>query len=128
MKIIDLELYRWSITRRLKKNIFVSTLPRQSGKTTALIRMAQMLKNENEDFVVVVPSEYIRSYIVSKNIIPKNKIELLITHTLIFNFKGINYSDTNLLIDEYDIFDKSVLRDLTKLPWKSISMIGTLNI
>ena len=74
MNVIDLELYRWKLHRMCAFNTasmqlkprswgsstfiynieyksFISTLPRQCGKTEIIIRMAKILQEEREDLL-----------------------------------------------------------------------------
>src|SRR5574342_1380688 len=102
MNIIDLELYRWQLHRlgafntlKLKPRsmglskltwwmeygAFISILPRQSGKTEMLIRMAKILQEEKEPFIFVVPTKTIKDNILQRLNIDPNKIEIIQTAT-----------------------------------------------
>ena len=132
MNIIDLELYKWQMHRLSSKpgdwleyGAFISILPRQSGKTEMLIRMAKILQKENEDFLFVVSKKIYKDNILKRFQIDPKKIEVLMTSTLIFNFKTIEKSNKiNLLIDEFMTLEKIALQSLLKMDWKSVSMVG----
>jgi len=147
MNAINLELYRWKMHRikvgSFKSNIgyprsnwwmeegaFVSVMPRQSGKTELLIRMAKMLQKEKEDFMFIVRSENAKNNILNRFPINPKLIEVVLTATLAFNFKGIveSVNHINLLVDEYTFINENAMRELTRMDWKSISMVGGLKL
>lgn len=145
MNVVDLELYRWQLHRagtkfhRLKQKTkfawslesgaFISMLPRQSGNTELLIRIAKILQEEKEDFIFVVAHNNMRNIILSRLSMDPKKIEVIMTATTAFNFKNIeNKEQINLLIDEYMLIDRHAMREMFKMNWKSISMTGGLKL
>lgn len=150
MKEIDLELYRWQwyITRikDIKANrknhlgmrlfwaecgAFISTLPRQSGKSTILIKMAEILNNKKEKFIIVVPREYMKKHLIdiASNI---NPMYIRSNPGAMISFYPQSMDDrpenTHLLIDEYSYIHKQALGRIMSEDWKSVSMIGTLKV
>lgn len=151
MNIVDLELYKWQLHRlgafgipKLKpRNMgiskfswwmeygaFISMLPRQSGKTEMLIRMAKMFQTEGQNFLFVVPNATMRNEILRRFSIDPKHIEVVMTATLSFNFKYMDTrpQHTNLLVDEYTLLHNDAIKGLFKMDWKSISMTGGLKL
>ncbi len=149
MNIVDLELYRWQLHRfkshtvvKLKTRTFshqgwwenfafVSMLPRQSGKTEMIIRMAKILNEQGEDFIIVVPNEQFKKNILGRSHIDNSLIEVIPTASaaLNFYFKNINdHSKVNLLVDEYQLLHKDALKGLFRYNWSSVSVVGGLKI
>ena len=152
MNLIDLELYKWQLHRmgafnslKLKSRsvgisklawwaeggAFISMMPRQSGKTEMMIRMAKIFQKENQEFLFVVPYSDMKKDILRRFPINENKIEVLMTATTAFNFGRVpsrEYKNTNLLIDEYNLLHKDALKNLFNMDWKSVSMTGGLKL
>lgn len=132
MNIIDLELYKWhwqNLTK-ISREPFISTLPRQSGKTTMLMKMANILDNNRENFLIIVPTMNEKQLIKNKYKIDDSKIFILPKSLAAAGFvlknSGINnYKDINLLVDEYTCYNIYAIKELLRLQWKSISMVGT---
>src|SRR5574337_1021551 len=124
MNIIDLELYRWHWFNLNKKirDPFICTLPRQSGKTTMLIKMANMLQRENEDFLIAAPTLSEKNNITNIYNITPNKIFVMPKQIASANFilrtEGImTYNNRHLLIDEYTQYTKNAVKELLRLDW-----------
>ena len=111
----------------VEEGAFISMLPRQSGKTEMLIRMAKIFQSEKEDFVFAVHHSATKINILRRFPINSNKVEV-ITGAIAGNmFDGMeNISDTHLLVDEYMYVNKNSLKAIISQDWKSISMVGGL--
>lgn len=146
MKYIDLELNRWMYHNTVhvhtayarstseyhsywkEHGAFVSTLPRQVGKTEAIVKIAKTIMSKNcpKDFIgevlVVVPALQYKSFLQAR--IHPDKVKS--AHNLEQELQGMNLSNTHLFIDEYDFIPKTTLNNILDHPWKSVSMFSTL--
>ena len=144
MRQADLEMYRWKIHNltKPKKNkrhsgcswrmywsecgAFVSILPRQSGKTEMIFKMAKSIVNKEtrEDYLIVLRSSSFRSNM--RYCIDKIGVDYKKVITLGASLSLINCSNINLFVDEFDFLDERDLRALIDRPWKSVTMISTI--
>ena len=151
MKEIDLELYRWNwyklrikdikanrnVALRLRTfwseyGVFVSTLPRQSGKSSMIIKMAEILRKEGEAFVIIVPNEQMKDNLsgmapnIPSALIRSNPGASVTAYGIPYIHIGME--NVHLLIDEYQIFHEQALSRMLDEDWKSVSMTGTLKV
>jgi len=142
MNYMDLELYRWKYHHdiylpSIKKytsaidiwwqeyGAFVSTVPRQSGKTNMLGKLAYIFDSRNEYFMVVVPTQkYVKAF-VNRTGVDRMRVTAA---TSMYDrcFDGIRTRDIHLLIDEYQRVDKPAIRELLNHDWKTVTMAGTM--
>jgi hypothetical protein len=145
MNIIDLELYRWSLVMLIDHSsayktypgtspwwriywqeygAFVCTLPRRSGKTTMLKKMADHFRKNGEEYAIFIPRLGMASSMVQMG------FDIHKIHSGIA--RGLEYNKINLLVDEYQEFSSAHVSDELKnaltYGWKSVSMVGTLNL
>lgn len=149
MELIDLEIYKWKWfhdvhmnTKHIKTQrqmaasnkafgyrffwkelgAFVSTLPRQSGKTKMLQKLINGFNEEKTPYIVVVPSITMKDHLIRRGINKNN----IYSSSNIDHINGrIVPQDTHLLVDEYCHFGQS-LEILLCHPWKTVTMVGTL--
>lgn len=136
-------------SRWLQHNATILTLPRQIGKSTALYEFGIELAEDCSSLKVLLLQPY-RS-------LPPQRINLLepgmtpeFSHTHLHNFvykhidphwpvanpghayhdyfRGIDYKQTHLLIDEFMMYSSSRLRNMLDFPWASVTMIGSLMV
>jgi hypothetical protein len=151
MNLIDLELFRWkwfhevlmkkTITQKRKimakqsgdlkffwkeDGAFVSTLPRQSGKTDMLIRLSRIFDGSetSEKYIVIVDNFKMKENLVNRGF---NKNYVFTKYMFENDIRGKNMppEEYNLMIEEYQRFG-TTLDDILGLPWKSVTMVGTL--
>ena len=145
MNIIDLELYKWKLYQEgifkrskvpitgqvdwwLNNGMFISTLPRQSGKTELLIRMSKILQQEKENFIFIVPNQITKHDILNRTKYYPNDIRVCGTLDVVNYFKNIQANFTHLLIDEYCSFYNFIMKELLTINWKSVSAVGSLQL
>ncbi|MFA5023366.1 MAG: hypothetical protein WC523_00215 [Patescibacteria group bacterium] len=109
---------------------FVSTLPRQSGKTTMLSLLIEDFILKGEDYILVTHNLHMKNNISTNFLIPNNKICVVSSdaNELMF-YMGYNKIITNgchLLIDEYQLIDNNVLMGVLNFDWKTVTMVGTV--
>lgn len=147
MKHIDLEMYRWKFHNdiylpsiRGKTNntcsmaywwqeygAFVSTLPRQVGKTSMLGLLVNYFSENNEFYMLVAPNKKMADNLISKTRVSSKNITLasdLYNHC----FNGVQTSIVNILVDEYQFLERAQVANLLDNNWKSVTMVGTLRI
>ena len=150
MKETDLELFRWNWyrlrIRDIKANrnaalglrtfwseygVFVSTLPRQSGKSEMIIKMAEALENNGEAFLIIVLNENMKRHLsgMAPNIYP-GKIRTNPGAMMSFYRLGADSrpEDTHILIDEYEHLHNQAMGWIMNENWKSISLIGSYKL
>lgn len=144
MRLTDLELLRWKLFhdeyikqpyvvaekaqeqgRTLTsywKHIgaFVSTLPRQVGKTTMLGELVNRFVKEKESYIIIVPSHSMKKALIKNH--GFNEKHCVSSQ----DFQGISVRECNLLIDEYTIFSERDLDTILSYNWKTVTMVGTL--
>ena len=144
MKETDLELYRWkwhntTLESRKKKYLgrgilnysnfwleygaFASIMPRLSGKTTMLLKMASMLYKESEDNVLFLThSSYQKHYLEKIRNHPYTFCTNCNDNILI----GKRFEDCHLMIDEFSRIYKFDLDKWLNHNWKSVTMVSSL--
>lgn len=148
MRHTDLELYRWkyhhdvylpSNKNRAKyfKNslpqwwsehaAFISTLPRQVGKSGMLATLIAHLTERMEDYLVVVPNLNMQKIFLQNTGVSR---QFVIPATSMYDrcFDGVAANKINLLIDEYQWLDKPRIISLLDYDWKTVTMAGTLRL
>lgn len=128
----DLEMFRHKVhnlTRRKNTGIstdlftywmeygaFISIMPRQSGKTFMLEKIAQNYLNKGEKVIVLSTNSNIRKN--RFNGVPK-------FYCKTYPSKGITHEEYNLIVDEFDFVSKSYLKDTLSHNWKSVTMASS---
>ncbi len=71
-----------------------------------------------------------KNNILQRISINSKKIEVVQTTTLAFNFQTMEQAikNTNLLVDEYNFLRRETIKNLFRMDWKSISMVGGMNL
>ena len=151
MKEIDLELFRWNWYKLRIKDIkanrnaalglrtfwseygvFVSTLPRQSGKTSTIIKMAQMLQDEGQNFLIIVPNEMMKQHLIrvlgSSSISKKIRSNPGAMTSFYHRAEDDRPENTHLFIDEYELIHNQAMGWIMGEDWKSITMLGTYKL
>lgn len=99
------------------------TSNRQTGKTTALCNFAKALKQIDTHSEVVIVAPYrVMCELINQRLNDNNFLIILAQDC--DSYRGLDYSNTHLLIDEFNLLkeeDKVVL----DFPWKSVSGVGT---
>jgi len=141
MRQTDLEMHRWCFHNFVKQNshlssnhlgwrmywkevgAFVSMLPRQSGKTTMIIRMIQhVVESEFPDYIVLVRDRSMANNMIQHNVLSNNILTALDGH----NLAGKDTSNTNLFVDEFMFIPGSILNKILDRAWKSVTMVSSL--
>jgi len=138
MRLTDLELYRWKLHNKFIKSkkhynymswvaywkevgAFTSILPRQSGKTTMIAKMYNILISSGENAIIV--SNSIDHLNINHGI---NYKDLYSIGTIESNNPISCFSDCNILIDEFNFIFGLSLSSLLNNPWKSVTCVGGL--
>ena len=142
MKQTDLEIFRWkwhNDVHMKKKNVkifdagwarivfwkeyaaFTSIMPRQSGKTTMLGQMANILLDDGKQILVFAEN---KNSFYSKTGISRELIQSEWFSSARMSCQ--NTLDTHLLVDDFIHIRKSILNELLDKDWASVTMVGSL--
>jgi hypothetical protein len=145
MRQTDLELYRWKFHNDIymkykrvqeaksqmplfsywkQEAAFISVLPRQSGKTHMLSDIIMEFDCRKEDYIIFVPSDSIRMVISNNFRIKRNQI--IIATNDVSRIFTIVPSKTHMLVDEFDLIERTTLNNILNYDWRSVTMVSTL--
>lgn len=143
MRMSDLELYKWKLhndvytkmqsTNSFKQSMplymfwrdfgaFVSIAPRLSGKTTMLANLSKYFKLSGKNHILIVNSINDLQYMCGHFKISRDNVYLPEPNSM----HGINYNNTNLMIDEFMCIDKKILNRILDNNWESVTLVSSL--
>lgn len=130
MRQADLEMFRHKIHNITKKSVvgntqlytywmeygaFISIMPRQSGKTMMLERIAKNYLESGEKVIIV--TDWAKGKFSGMR-----KISSIL---LVNRCSGIKFNEYNLIIDEFDFISRKCFIDILNYKWKTVTMAGS---
>jgi len=108
---------------------FVEILPRQVGKTTAIISLYNELKSGRIDPRFGKVTEFVKILCYSARV-KENLIKRGISSDDVFvkqeEMVGLDYMNIHLFVDEYMFIDKKIVDFIFDQEWKSLNLISSL--
>lgn len=143
MRETDLELHRWKwhnlqLKSRKKNHLFnmsccafwrelgafISVMPRQSGKSTMLMRMVSILSDVSEDqsnFLFVVPTANQKR--LADALFYPYTVHTAFDHNILIRR---NFKNCHLMVDEFAHIKRADLDKWLDYNWRSVTMVSSI--